>query len=531
MAEQQKLACNRKPFESDSSCDRGDVNTELFIDFPICDPIDPTIPDSASITVDFPVVPFSPPPCACAKVEFASEGHIEDREDIYLYINFEAIGDCCEGNYRTDVDIRIPCFPFDVDDKEHKKDITINNVHCDEPTGEVSIRLIAEDCRLSIEPNIELNLPCMPFETIEKTSKVTINQVECGTEPNGTFTLKLEQDCETCEITFEPELELNIPDPPEYHFNDGGVNIDYDCNSPEGTLTWEEDDESSGCDRIFTPQLDLTLDCIPFEISDTPAAVDIDTVCAETGDETASGTIKVSVSEDCCLLTLEPELSLTIPVPPIYSFETGTVTITPACSYSGSIKFKVDGQGDDSSGSGGSGLCKKKVIPELELKIKKIPFGINNTTKNHPVALKRVQQGEASLNTNVTSDCNNITFDPLLDITVPCALDGLKMVSESQGLKISVGAKQTCDTTYKFKLNGLTSAVHYLAGIKFNGSCFEPIVGTMEFKDGLLICASDIPVCADIPVVRHENKCCGGDDAPEEGDILEDQGQAWPWLY
>ena len=525
MAEQQRLACNRKPFETDSSCDRGDVDTELFIDFPLCDPIEPTPSDAAPITIDFPVVPFSPPPCACVAVEFSGGGQIEDRKDIYLDINFEAMGDCCEGNYKTDVDIRIPCIPFEVDEEWKERDIAITNNHCDDPEGTFAIRMIKENCSLSIEPKIELKLPCIGFDIHEESSTVTIEQEDCDVEPHGEFSLGIERKCDDCEITFNPKLDIVIPKPPEYSFGSNQVNIGYNCGESTGTITLKE--EGDECEKEITPELDLSLKCIPFDIESKDTVVDITTICSEDGSGEASGTFSLNVQADCCSIAFEPQLALDIPMTPAVELVDGTVNITQACDYKGTLKF------NETRTVSARGACKKTYTPELDLKIKCIPFDITNNTKNHPVVLKR-GNGKATLSTNVTANCCMLTVDPALNIEVPCALDGLEMISETGRLEIKVETPwQECKSKFKFKIKGLTTTVNFLTGIRFTGHSFEPIIGTMEFEDGILVCATGAPVTVDMPVVGHENKCCGGDGAPEEGDDIEtgDTQRGWPWLY
>ena len=154
MSDTQRLACNREPFATDDSCDRGDVDIDVFEQFPLCEVIDPTIAETAPPTFDFPVVPFSPPPCACVAIDTHVESAIESRKDVLMEVDFKSVGDCCEGNYEAEVDLRIPCVPFGVRDSGRKSIVIGKGASpedgCGKPSGNIAVNLKVEDCTLSV---------------------------------------------------------------------------------------------------------------------------------------------------------------------------------------------------------------------------------------------------------------------------------------------------------------------------------------------------------------------------------------------
>ena len=103
-------ACNRRPFVSEDGCDRGNVDVHQFDELPYCGGISPTNPEIPPEIVATPISLPVPPPCACFKIEFGFPVFKYTPERSFTtQASFKSIGDCCEGNYKSDFNIEMPC--------------------------------------------------------------------------------------------------------------------------------------------------------------------------------------------------------------------------------------------------------------------------------------------------------------------------------------------------------------------------------------------------------------------------------------
>lgn len=103
------VSCNRQPFLTDSSCDRGSVDIHQFDDLPFCDPINPTVPDIPPEVVDTPLNLPIPPACACIHVDYdIGFKYIKERK-FSASTSFSAKSDCCEGLYVSKMNLQVPC--------------------------------------------------------------------------------------------------------------------------------------------------------------------------------------------------------------------------------------------------------------------------------------------------------------------------------------------------------------------------------------------------------------------------------------
>ena len=103
------IQCGRTPFLSDGGCDRGSVDIRQFDDLPFCDPISPTMPEIPPEIVDDPISVPIPPPCACVNIAYSVNMAYMDGGKFNAGADFAARGDCCEGNYRSNFNLEIPC--------------------------------------------------------------------------------------------------------------------------------------------------------------------------------------------------------------------------------------------------------------------------------------------------------------------------------------------------------------------------------------------------------------------------------------
>ena len=103
------VSCNRQPFLSDSSCDRGNVDIHQFDDLPFCDPINPTVPDIPPEVVDTPLNLPIPPACACIHVDYDIGFKYTKEREFSASTSFSAKSDCCEGLYVSRINLQVPC--------------------------------------------------------------------------------------------------------------------------------------------------------------------------------------------------------------------------------------------------------------------------------------------------------------------------------------------------------------------------------------------------------------------------------------
>ena len=263
MSADTKLACNRLPFQTDDSCSRGDVDITVFKDLPICLPINPTEPKGGVPQTDIPVIPITPPPCACVNIDMSGSGKVENRKGVDVKTEFKSVGDCCEGNYKANVKVNIPCIPFGINDADRDQPIDIVQ-GCDirEASGTFNPGLKVEDCNITVNPKLRLRIPTPAKVDIQP--KLTIN-TSCRADITGTFTIKKGGD--QCNTIFTPTLTLNVPKIP--HFSacpTGTVNMTGGLGGT-GIIDMGRELDECGNTKLICPRLDLNIPCpLPQEI-------------------------------------------------------------------------------------------------------------------------------------------------------------------------------------------------------------------------------------------------------------------------
>ena len=169
------VACNRRPFLSDSGCSRGDVDTNQFADFPYCESIwlgDPIIPpELTEVPMNIPV----PPACACVNIKHKIDFKYSKKKKFEANASFSAVGDCCEGNYTTKVNLQIPC-PVDKKGKNAGKiKVKIAYGNGKKSDSASFLRANADSCTIEpLAPEINLNLPCPVDSSIRSKIEVGI---------------------------------------------------------------------------------------------------------------------------------------------------------------------------------------------------------------------------------------------------------------------------------------------------------------------------------------------------------------------
>lgn len=259
MSADAKLACNRLPFQTDDSCSRGDVDITVFKDLPICLPINPTEPKGGVPQTDIPVIPITPPPCACVNIDMSGTGKVENRKGVDVKTEFKSVGDCCEGNYKANVKVNIPCIPFSLDDKsKNGKKLNITT-DCDleDASGSIKLGIASADCKLTFDPQITLRLPKQKDVAVSPELNLTTN---CADTATGSFGVEVRR--ERCKVEFVPKLRLNIPPIPSITTcQTGTVTIDPCANRTVGTLNINPTYDNCGRLKHFCPDLKLDLAC------------------------------------------------------------------------------------------------------------------------------------------------------------------------------------------------------------------------------------------------------------------------------
>jgi hypothetical protein len=385
--EEQNIACNRAPFVTDSSCSRGNVDTRQFLQFPICEVIDPIVPDFVQPTFDFPVVPFTPPPCACINIDLDGSGQLKDVDNVKIDFDFKANGDCCEGKYTGDLDITIPCIPFDLDYSSGSVDINITEVPCDEtPEGTFNLGLRVEECKIVVDPVLNLKFPiCRPPEiNIEGDSSIDIEYVDCytGEEPKAEIIVTESSGSGSNERNFTISAKIKIPYP-EFKF---GPSSGGDGSGSE-----------SSSDNVIINQ-----------------------IC---GVE-PRGKISINASMDCDTITLVPMLELDLPPPPTISIEVdSSIGVEYTCDSEGGADITID--------ESGSSSCDKnfKISGRIRIPYPRFTLETDSGSSDN-VSVRQVCTAESTDGVGGTlkitgevdsggSDCTRIKLTPSLDLRIP----------------------------------------------------------------------------------------------------------------
>lgn len=318
-----KQSCNRKPFVSDASCDRGNVDTHQFEEFPYCSPIDPGRADIPPMVVAEPIEMELPPPCNCIEI-VGGEVKSKKAGDNGGSIGFSAEGDCCNGVYR--MGISIPC-PIPEVKKTTVKG-RVKFVPQDVPPPPLSYTLFSPASSACVMPqpksiDMEMNLPCpiklvgdgkvklstvfrknpkpQSFvigkgDTIGCTLKIPQQQnIELGVPcpiPNGTGKMRasikygngfnvvsapyLNGNADNCTLEYpnkQPSLALEIPNP-IIGTKSGAVSVKIRCGSAvlasaSGSLVTVKTNANAGKQiEMKTANLDLQLKCPVRKVGD-----------------------------------------------------------------------------------------------------------------------------------------------------------------------------------------------------------------------------------------------------------------------
>lgn len=299
MSSETRLACNRLPFQTDSSCNRGDVDIHVFDDLPICTPIDPTPPEAGMPQVDMQVVPIAPPPCACARVDF--KGKISTGKPA-IKTGFKAIGDCCDGNYQANIEISIPCVPTVAVEPE----LVIEQTCGDTITGEFTAPVEEGSCKLKVKPKLKLSVPKIPSLNACETGTLTTTGTLKGT---GEVRMNLGRDeCGRVNY-FCPDIRLDIPCPIELTESKIKAQIGWKKKSTSEEIVVVR--KTGDCGITGTGgTLDIGLPC-PIELTEVKWGANFGWATGATRKEVTL----LSKTGECSLVAIGGDLDLTLPCP------------------------------------------------------------------------------------------------------------------------------------------------------------------------------------------------------------------------
>ena len=306
-----ELACNREAFVNDSSCSRGDVDTHAFDDLPFCCVREPTPPDGGFPQTDYPVVPFTPPPCSCIAVKASGGGGITHDKEPHIGFTFDAIGDCCEGNYEANVSVDIPCIPFDfTEPKKNKPTVTVECTSDSEGSGQIWIDTKIQGCDITLDPHLDLKIP-MPKSVATDIRVEVIN----GTCSASTYSSKQESafiessssiERNQCATLIKRTIKLHIPKP-KIKYATTSITLD---NTECGTEAKVESEETSS-GSCYTKHLHKS---IKLSIPKLPEISGCEKIVGFTGDYSGvSGTAKLKNEGTSCSKQLCPHVNLHIP--------------------------------------------------------------------------------------------------------------------------------------------------------------------------------------------------------------------------
>lgn len=216
-------ACNRQPFLSEDGCDRGNVDTHQFDDLPFCGDIYPTKPKIPPEVFDINFAIPTPPHCSCININYSYKFN-GFKEKFKTKQEFKSNGDCCEGNYDSDLEFELPCPIEKIGKKVFSAELKWLEEGAEEGTSfeEVYVEDKEDDCGFVPEDiKFQIGLPCPIPERVEMKANFSWDyESSSSPEPEGGFDadpvdviVRKEDDC-GIEIPQEsPEIKFNIPCP------------------------------------------------------------------------------------------------------------------------------------------------------------------------------------------------------------------------------------------------------------------------------------------------------------------------------
>ena len=298
--------CNSTPFLSNRECDKGNVDIHQFDDFPYCTPICPSQTEAPPEIVDTPIVVNTPLTCSCINIDYDLSLKYENA--FKGVGEFKSAGDCCDGNYKTDFEIKIPC---PVSDSNNGVSIGIGY---GDGSSSKEVPLIKSDCEAcTIEPttaNIDLRIPC-PVPSTNAEMSVGLTYGDTDGEPIEEDFIKARHD--SCSMTINtPSFDLKLECPIKCPNSNVSINIGYgdDFNSISEQVV------KTDCDKCSitaeTVDFNLTIPCPILGTSNAALSVEHGW---ETNPQKESKNIFKSDADKCTIEPQDIDFNLTVPCP------------------------------------------------------------------------------------------------------------------------------------------------------------------------------------------------------------------------
>lgn len=294
------MACTRVPFFSDAVCDRGDVDTDQFSDFPFCDIFSPSEPPVPPELVEDAVVVDMPVDCTCVNITHKMSS---DRS---AASEFQSISDCCLGNYLADLMVDVPC-PLG-DSKKAKMSMSVS-YGCSEGTAPEQPLEYKDSCSVEAK-DVDFNL-CVPCPVTRAAGGINAS-LHWG-EDSEIVPFRIIPNEDDCSLSVESGT-FNIGVPCVLNGIDETLDIELlygDCESEDDVAMVADIDHSVSC-SFNVESSDLNL-CIPCPI--VPSVGKLEVSAGLKSGRSKKKSVQVLKVEECSLKALSGSLDLDVPCP------------------------------------------------------------------------------------------------------------------------------------------------------------------------------------------------------------------------
>lgn len=462
------IACNRQPFLSDDGCDRGSVDIHRFSALPFCDTIDPTLPEIPDEILDTPMQMFIPPPCVCVNMNYDVLMKYRKQRDFVTKATFKAVGDCCDGNYKSDFKLEIPC-PVVGNGPSKRISMKLGYGTGGASAAESYIANNPDKC--TIEPrnvDFDLHLPC-PVKGAGN-GKITAS-IKYGNGAQSATASFIEASPESCAIKpLTPRLDLNIPCPVAGQGGDKKIkaSIKYGTGAQSVSVKLAEADVTNCAIKVAEPDLDLNLPC---PVKGSGNGVIKASIKYGTGAQSTAASFIEAKPGDCTIKPLSPNLNLNIPCPVQSS---GTQTLKVGVAYGGNAPEKKS----VTLATTNKNTCAIDISsPDLDLKI---PCPVQNEgTQTIAVGVAYggtvPEKKTATLATTSRSACTVNIASPDLDLKIPCPIQNDIVQKLSVGVAYGNGAGLKTTTLATASKGNCTIKLETPQDLQLNIKC--PIQG------------------------------------------------------
>jgi len=489
------VSCNRKPFVSDQSCDRGSVDTNMFSDLPYCETISPTMPEIPPEIVDPEIVIPVPPPCACVNIDYKFNfgGY---KSGFSAKSEFKAKGDCCEGSYDTNFDFEFPCPINNFGSKKFKATIDWDKQQVHEQT------YIEPKSECGIEPkdiSFTIGLPC-PIRGMKSEIGISID----WDHPRRGTAVLANSGGRKCGIDLlEGSIDIGLPCP--IVGGSATINVNMGWDSP-ASGTADVARKSGGCAiELESGTLNIGLPC---PITGTRSKMDLDLGWDQPNYGSALLAKKGGVG--CGLEMREESLHLGLPCP--VSGVDASVAVNIGWDEPRRDKKTVIKQ---------SGECSLSA-ESADLTIG-LPCPINGSgNAKIEIGYGRNFKGEERQIAHRSGDCGLEFDNPTFELKIPCPLDkltlkGAVVASSNWGISVEQSSGgSACSKTFTMKLkvpesiiNTEVTCMDVISELEFEFPNFK--YRTQRICGQFKIDLSSLHTM-NLPTTKHSVKCSNDTD-------------------